>query len=425
MKQNLNKLAKQLRQLIRLAYNLAAEKGMHAYLVGGFVRDSILGVPNFDLDIIVEGNAPSFASLLAKRINAKVIIHPRFGTATLVTPKKIKVDIATVRSEIYPQPASLPVVHPGTIEDDLARRDFTINALAIELLPDGFGRLVDFYHGKHDIQSKIIRILHPLSFIDDPTRIIRAVRFEQRLKFKIELRSLKLLKAAQKSGMLKRVSPHRLRDELILILSEPLALNCIVRLNKLAGFDFIHPRIKITKATLNYLTAIKKEIDWFKGNLPKHRPLDVWLMYFTGILSVLKKSQVIEVCRKFGLRRGETKRIISYVKFSQAKVSRLSKKNILPSQIYQVLEPLSFEVILLIKAKYKNKLLNRLIFRFFKHYNGTRVYLAGRDLAKLGLKPSPDYKKILDRLLCLQLNRRINSRRDALKWVKQKAKGLK
>ncbi|MFH1678760.1 MAG: CCA tRNA nucleotidyltransferase [Candidatus Omnitrophota bacterium] len=417
MKKYLDNLPKEILQLVYLARDVAAEKGLHAYLVGGFVRDLILGVPNFDLDIVVQDNAFMFASEIARRLKVRLITHHRFGTGTLITPGKIKVDIATIRRESYPHPGSLPDVSPGTIEEDLARRDFTINALAIDLIPRNFGKVVDYYHGRNDLQAGIIRILHDLSFIDDPTRIIRAVRFERRFEFRIEPRSLKLLQDAKRMGMLKRLSPHRLRDELILILKEPRAYNCILRLDKLAGFDFMHPNLKLNKKNLHFLALIKKEINWFRGSFSKRRNLDGWLMYCIGILSPLKREEINQVCKRFGLRRGEVKRVLTYKKFPKTKIQRLSKKNISPSQLYQILESLSFEVILLIKAEQENKNLKHNIERFLRCYNGIRLHVSGEDLNKLGLKPSPDYKKILNRLLSHQLNGKIKSRRDALNWI--------
>ena len=286
MKNYLKNLPKDIRDLIHLAGEVASQTNVYAYLVGGIVRDLILGVPNFDLDLLIQDDGLKFAFEFARRVDARLVVHSRFGTATLITPKKIKLDIATARSEIYPYPTSLPLVSPGTIEEDLARRDFTINALAIDLLPKDFGRLIDFYQGRKDLKARVVRIMHDLSFIDDPTRIIRAVRFEQRMKFRIEPHSLRLLKQSASKGMLKRLSPHRLRDEIILILNEPLAIRCILRLEKLVGLDFIHPKLKLNKKDLEYLGAIKNEINWFNKNFPKHRPLDNWLMYFLSLIHI-------------------------------------------------------------------------------------------------------------------------------------------
>ena len=420
MKDYLNKLPKDIRNLIYSAGKIAKKTDVKAYLVGGIVRDLILGVPNFDLDIVVEGNGLLFASELASQFDARLTTHPRFYTATLITPKNIKLDIATARSERYPHPASLPVVKPGTIRDDLARRDFTINTLAIDLLPNNFGNPVDFYQGKKDLRMKTIRILHDSSFIDDPTRIIRAVRFEQRFRFRIEPHTMRLLKQAKDTGMLKRTSPHRLRDEIILILKEPEVLRCILRLNKIVGFDFIHQKLKLNKANLAYLASIRKEIHWFNNNFPKARVLDVWLMYFIGLLSRLNKNQLSCVLIRLGLCREDMKRIISYHKISSREILlRLNKKNISPSQIYRDLQPLSLEVILLIKAKYRNKIFNLNIEKFLKFYNTVRLYIQAKDLAGFGIKPGPDYKKILNQLLYLQIDGKINSKDAAFNWLKQ------
>lgn len=419
MKDYLNNLPKEIRDLIYLAGEVAEETKVYAYLVGGIVRDLILGIPNLDLDIVIQGDGLMFAAELARRLQAKLTTHPRFGTATLMTPKKIKLDIATCRSEIYPEPASLPVVSPGAIKEDLARRDFTINALAIDLHLRNFGSLVDFYQGRRDLKAGSIRILHDLSFIDDPTRIIRAVRLEQRLKFRIEPHSLRLLKQAADAGMLRRVSPHRIRDEIALMLKESCALECILRMQKLVGFNFIHQKLKLRKVNLRYLAAIKSQIDWFKGGFPRYGTLDIWLMYFIGLLSSLNNFQINQVCKRFGLRREEIKKVVSYSTLSLKMISRLSKRKMSASQIYQNLEALSPEVILLIKAKHRNRFLSRNIQEFFRRCTGIRTYILGGDLTRLGLKPSSDYKKILTRLLYLQLDGQINSRQEALEWVKK------
>ncbi len=422
MKKYLDKLPKDIRELIYLARDVAVAKKVRAFLVGGFVRDFILNVPNYDLDIVIQGNGLKFASALSRRLNAKLVTHPRFGTATLITPEKLKLDIATARSEVYPEPAALPVVSPGGIRQDLARRDFTINVLAVDLLAEKFGSLVDFYQGRQDLESGIIRILHNLSFIDDPTRIIRAVRFEQRLKFRIEPHSLKLLKEAVRSRMLKRVSPHRLRDELILILKEPVAIKCIRRLEKLAGLDFIHPRLKLNKTAFKLLTVIRQQINWFNSNFPEYRIADAWLVYFAGLINSLDKQQINQICGRFGLSREQIRSVISCKTFSPQKLLRLSKKDILPSRAYRDLKPLSPEAILFIKAGYGNRFLNLNIERFFKHYNRMRPYVRGDDLASLGLKPGPDYKNILEKLFYLQIDGMINSKQEALEWVKKRQK---
>jgi tRNA nucleotidyltransferase (CCA-adding enzyme) len=218
MKEYLKKLPKELRSLIIIARNLASVNHMPVYLVGGIVRDLILGAKNLDLDIVVHGDGIKFAEAFTQKLKAKLIRHKRFGTATIILGSGLKFDIATARKEFYPQPASLPEVTGGTLKDDLFRRDFTINAMAISIGARDFGKLIDFFAGREDILHRKIHILHDLSFIDDPTRILRAIRFEKRYNFRIEPKTLGALKEAVGLKMLEIIQPQRLSHELILIL---------------------------------------------------------------------------------------------------------------------------------------------------------------------------------------------------------------
>src|SRR4030042_1801045 len=246
MKNYVNGLNRELKQLILLAQSIALEQGISAYLVGGFVRDLILKAKNLDLDIVVEGNGIKFAEEFSFRLGAKLIRHKRFATATLILRSGIKLDIASARKEFYPKPAALPQVIPGNLRDDSYRRDFSINAMAIGLSGKDAGRLIDYFHGQEDLRSKKIRILHSLSFIDDPTRILRAIRFEQRYNFKIEPDTLKNLKKAARLKMLEKTEPQRLRDELIPVLKEKTVLKQIKRLRELVGFAFINKRLLLS-----------------------------------------------------------------------------------------------------------------------------------------------------------------------------------
>ena len=214
MKKYLEKLPRELKKVVNQVIKVSQETRLPAYLVGGCLRDLILGIKNLDLDIAIEGNGIIFAQKLAQRLNSTLKIHPRFGTAVLILADGLKVDIATARQEKYPYPAALPVVSSGSLREDLKRRDFTINALAISLVLGKDQEIIDPYGGQEDLVLGRIRILHNLSFKDDPTRIFRAVRFSQRLDFKIEEETFTLLKEAIGEGALDKVNPHRLRDEL-------------------------------------------------------------------------------------------------------------------------------------------------------------------------------------------------------------------
>jgi tRNA nucleotidyltransferase (CCA-adding enzyme) len=200
--------------------DLADEMGFHAHLVGGFVRDLLLRIDNFDIDVVIEGDGIAFAEEMVKRYHTRMRSHREFSTAKVLFPDGFKIDIATARLEYYRAPAALPTVEHGSLKLDLHRRDFTINTLAISVNKKSFGELVDFFGAQRDIKEKTIRVLHSLSFVEDPTRVFRAIRFEKRFGFKIGKQTLNLIKNAVKLNFLSRIRGKRIWSELALILKE-------------------------------------------------------------------------------------------------------------------------------------------------------------------------------------------------------------
>lgn len=419
MKEYLKKLPQEIQEMVRLAGETAARNGMRAYLVGGFVRDLILNVDNLDLDITVEGDGIKFAEDLANQLEARLVRHRRFGTATVTHRPHLKIDIATARKEYYPHPAHLPEVTEGSLKEDLLRRDFTINAMAIDINADSFGQLIDPFGGVSDLRAKKIRILHDLSFIDDPTRILRAIRFEKRYNFHIEPKSLKLLKEALKRRMLDKVEPQRVRDDLILMLKEKDPIKQIRRLQQLAGLSFIHKELFLSSKDFIFFGEISRQIRWFKKFHFRRRQLDSWLMYLIGMLNVLSVRQITALCGRLSLRSGEEKRIISYKNTTSKFIATLSKANAEPAKIFSLLEPLSYEVILLLKARYKNRILDEHISDFLEIYNGMRILISGDDLRNLGILPGPYYQKIFSRVLTAKLNGLVKNREEELLLIKK------
>lgn len=414
MKKYLEKLPQEIRELIGLAGDIAARKNMRVYLVGGFARDLLLGVPNLDLDIVVEGDGISFAEDMAAELGSKLIRHHVFGTATLLSKHHLKIDVATARKESYARAAQLPEVQPGSIKDDLFRRDFTINAMAVDINPGDFGRLIDFYGGISDLKQKKVRVLHDLSFVDDPTRILRAVRFEQRYGFHIEPRTLKCLKDAAKRWMLEAVEPQRMRDELILMLKEKEPIKALERLHALGGFAFIKKGLKFSQKTRALLGAVHKEILWFEKKFPHRRRLDTWLMYFMALIDGLSVKDIKAICSKFAFCKGETKRMVCFKRLKPAFIHTLSTAGLKPSKIFSLLEPLPYEDILLAKAKYKFPALQSHISEFFRIYNGTRIQINGGDLQKMGCSPGPRYQQIFKKILSAKLDGRAVNRQEEL-----------
>ena len=419
MSKYLKDLPQELKTIISLAQEVSRETGMPAYLVGGCLRDLILGVDNFDLDITVEGNGIVFAQNLAGKLKSGLRIHERFGTATLILPGSLKLDIATMRQEKYPFSAALPIVSPGSLAEDLRRRDFTINAMAVSISSGEAQKLIDPFGGQVDLAAGRIRILHSLSFEDDPTRILRAIRFSQRFGFKIEPRTLKLLKEAVSKGLLNKVHSHRMRDELISMLKEKNPLKQIKRLEVLGGLSLISKKVKFRKPTQCLFRSIDKEISWFTKNFPARRQLDVWLIYFTALLNGLTLGQIKEIIHRLGLAKGEEKRIISYRKINQKFIRRLSNKQVKPAQIFSSLEPLSYEVIILLRACAQCNSFKRHITDYLEIYNGMRLYVSGDDLAGLGVLPGPGYQKIFAKVLAAKLNGRVKNRQGELALIRE------
>jgi len=419
MREYLKNLPPKIKKLITLAREVSKETKMPAYLVGGFPRDLILGAKDWDLDITVEGNGIKFAEALAKRLNSRLIKHERFGTATLALGHHLKVDIATTRKETYPFSACLPVVSPGSLKEDLLRRDFTINSMAVSLAGISGQKLIDAFRGKEDLAAGKIRILHNLSFKDDPTRILRAIRFQQRYNFKIEPKTLRLLKEAVKSGLLKKVSPHRMRDELMAMFKEKDPSAQLRQLSALGALSFISDKLKPDSQTYNLFKSINKEVFWFMRNFPLHKQFDVWLIYFAALLKPLTLAEGIKIIRKMGLSKQDEKKIISCRKINQRFITRLKDKQIKPARIFALLKPLSCEAVILLRSSSRDSLFKKHIADFLKTYNCVRLCVSGDDLYKLGVLPGPKYQKILNKVLVARLNGKVRERQDELVLIKR------
>lgn len=419
MKKYLKKLPLELRKIINQAGEVSRETQMPAFLVGGCLRDLILGADNFDIDITVEGNGIIFAEKLAKKCKSGLKVHERFGTAVLNLANGLKVDIATTRKEVYPSSAVLPVVSPGLLEEDLFRRDFTINAMALSIVPGRAEELIDLFGGRRDLATGRIRVLHDLSFKDDPTRVLRAIRFKERFDFKIEPKTLSLLKEAIGLGLLNKVNPHRIRDEIILMLKEQDPFGQIKRLEEFGGLSVISKKIKPTKSTYVLFKSIGKEVSWFSKNFPKRRQLDLWLIYFSALLARLSPAEIKKISLKLALRKGEEKRMINYCQSGKKLIAQLSRKDILPARIFSLLEPISYETIILLLASSTNTYLKKHIKEFLKNYNGMRLNVSGNDLRDFGILPGPGYAKILAKILNAKLNGRAADRHNELALIKK------
>ncbi len=311
--------------LVKSAGELAAARGEKLYLVGGAVRDLFLGRRNLDIDLVVEGDVPALARQLAKGKGGMVVTHSRFGTAT-VTLGDVSLDMVTARSETYAEPGALPYVKPGTIKDDLFRRDFTINAMAVSLEPASFGELVDPYGGKSDLDKGLIRILHKASFRDDPTRIWRAIRYEKRLGFKLESETERLLR--RDLTMMGRVSGDRLRHELERILEEGSPEKGLQRADDLGALGQLHESLKADGWLVKRFEEARKSNDGSQAEPSLYLALLVWRLKENELEAVMERL-------KFG---GEAARVLRNMPNIKRAMYELGSPRIMPSEIYRLLE---------------------------------------------------------------------------------------
>ena len=255
------------REILDLLRKIGSKTRLPICVVGGFVRDLLLRRENLDLDIVVEGDAISFARELGESWRWEVQKHDRFGTATLIQPSGTRIDFASARSETYEHPGALPLVSPGTIQDDLRRRDFSINALAVRLNSEGFGELLDCVHGVENLRAGRVRALHSESYLDDPTRIFRAVRYEGRFEFQIEANDRARIHEALRRGVLDRISGERIRNEINRILAEDAVPHIVRRLLEFDVFRAIHPEWVVTRDFGVDWSAAQKAIDWARTHI--------------------------------------------------------------------------------------------------------------------------------------------------------------
>ncbi len=362
-------------QALRTAGTIAESLGMTAYVVGGFVRDLLLGTPTLDVDIVTEGDGTKLAQGLAERWGGTVTVHRRFLTATLYWAMG-RWDVATARKERYPQPAALPEVEPATIADDLWRRDFSINAMAICLSPDRFGELVDPTGGYDDLQKGVVRILHEGSFVDDPTRVFRAVRYEQRFGFRMDAKTLRSLRHARDESWLTKLTRNRIKHELWRILQERDPTKPLQRLWQLGILQVVAPELLITKARLQWMERIDEWLRWHQTHFPDETLQREWAL----LLALLPTADaVVTFCQRYQLGEWEQQSGLALLRVVR---SRLPKR---PSGWVRKFNPLPSEVALALAAK-RSGVAGESWQRYFLEWRRTRSDITGEALKAQGFE---------------------------------------
>jgi len=409
--------------LLKRVGAIGKDMGCKVYLIGGTVRDLFLHKENLDIDIVIEGDAILFGEKLAHELHGIIISHKRFGTCTVTTPEYIKIDFASARREIYAKPAALPTVEFSSFRDDLERRDFTVNAMAISLNEADFGDLIDFFDGVGDMEKKRIKVLHNKSFVDDPTRILRGIRLEKRLGFTIEPHTANLMRKSIEKEIYKRVKEPRLRDEIMLLLKEKEPFRIIKRMNEFRALKIVHPYLKLHKDLNEIFKAIEGACGWYNDNSPRKRSIEKWLIYLMALFNDVSYDGTLYFCNKFEFKRGERMRMLSYKKQSGKILKTLNaKRKILPSKIYHLLEPLSHEATLLLMAASRSDIGRGRIMEFFHKYNGMRTAVKGDEIKALGVKAGPHFSRIVEKILYKKLDGILNTREEELEYAKKLAK---
>ena len=409
------------RDALQMVGDVADASGFPVYLVGGIVRDLFLRVQNLDVDIVVEGDGITFAGMLIKRAGGRMKTHQKFGTAVVVLPNGLKIDIATARLEYYESPAALPTVELSSIKKDLFRRDFTINTLAVRLNRMRYGELIDFFGGLRDIKDKTIRVLHSLSFVEDPTRVLRAIRFEQRFDFHLNKHTQNLIKTAVKMKLFNRLSGERIYTELILMFSEAEPLKVLKRMQDFDLLKFIHPGLKGTVELERLFENIGETLTWFKL-LYLELKVEKWFVYFLGLFDRMKDSAAEEALERLAVpARIRSRMLQARVRCREVLYVFYREQELPASSIYDMLTTLDVDAILLMMAKAKKETARKYISFYLTHLRTIKVMLTGDDLKQIGIPPGPKYKKILAELLDAKLDGAVKNREEELEYVRRRA----
>jgi tRNA nucleotidyltransferase (CCA-adding enzyme) len=400
--------------LLQLAGEIADELGYSSYLVGGSVRDLLRSEENLDIDIVIEGDGIALARLLAERIKAKVRTHSKFGTAQIFT-KHGKLDVATARTEYYESPAALPKVETSSIKKDLYRRDFTINTLAIKLNPSGFGTLFDFFGGQRDLREKSIRVLHNLSFVEDPTRAFRAIRFSERFGFKISKHTENLIKSALDMNLFEKLSGSRLYEELMLSFHETEPIKTLKRLSDFGLLKIIHASLLFNKELEGTLKSTQETLAWF-NLLFLEEKTDRGILYLMALLSGLEDEHVREVIERLSPPPKVRTLITKSIFYARNTLRNLQLND--PVQIYSAFGNQKLETILFFMAYSRDRQKKKAISHYLTELRNIVPLLRGSDLRKMGIKPGPIYSRILKRLHEEKLRGNLKSREDEEKFVR-------
>ncbi|MDL2269635.1 CBS domain-containing protein [Desulfosarcina sp. OttesenSCG-928-A07] len=416
------RLSKPIMTILSLLGEVADTLSCNIFVVGGFVRDMFLHRKNEDVDVVVEGDGVAFARVFSEKYKARIHTHEKFGTAVIIFTDSFKIDVASARMEYYQHPASLPVVEMSSIKMDMFRRDFTINTLAIQLNPEKFGRLIDFFSGQKDITAKMVRVLHNLSFVEDPTRVFRALRFEQRFGFTIGKLTASLIENAIKMDFFKQLSGKRIYTELVLILKEENPVPAVMRLVDYDLFHIIHPAIIIKDDLHDLLENTRKAIDWH-DLLFTDASYQRWTIYFMAVIRHCDADATRSICERLMVPPKYT-RLFSDIRIkAQLHLALLEQETeITNAEIFNQLNGFETEEILYMVACTTSETAKKRISLYHTQLRRISLSISGKTLMGIGMKPGPMFREILQAVLEAKLNGSVATREDEISLALEMAK---
>ena len=418
-------------EFLRLAGELADDMGLSAYVVGGFVRDLVMEVkgmkwPDIDIDLVVEGDAIAFAHNLAIRLKGRVREHREFMTAMMVfpaesvgapverrrhvhlaEPEEIKVDVATARLEFYSEPGALPQVERGSIKMDLYRRDFSINAMAIRLNPAVFGQLVDCFDGQDDIKNKRVRTLHALSFVEDPTRMFRAVRFEQRYGFRMGAQTERFVRnAVDDLHLIHHLSGSRISHELELMMEERNPALGFKRLDELGLLAEVHPLLALNDEKREMADRMRRVLEWYMRMYLPEVP-DLLMLMVIALCRKARGPEVEEVLDRLQFsdkRKRETLLVRSAIMAVRQGMQRWEKTDGPMSDLHRMLSKAPLEALLYLLAREDKPDQHEKLTRYIYLGRQMKADINGDDLIRMGVAPGPRIGHILDEVLAAKMD---------------------
>ena len=409
----LSSISPRICRLLQEIGRCGAETSQSVYVVGGFVRDLLIGRENLDIDIVVEGDAIDLAHQLAKVWEGQVQTHHTFKTAAITRRDGLKLDFVSARNETYTSPGALPSVEYGTIVQDLRRRDFSINALAMQLQPDTFGEIVDCTEGLRDLRAGRIRVLHEQSFIDDPTRIFRAIRYAARYNFRIVEADQQRMLDVINQGVLNLISGQRIRHEIDHLLSEEAAPQMVHQMREFDLFGAVHPTWKIAPNFDALWNAAGQAMEWASTFL-SHDPINTGTLLWMTLLTAPDAIEIIS--NRLELENELRTKLSLQVQLEQD-IDALSASS-KPSEVYQVLNPYPIEplVFAMMHPNQPNWRAENMS-NYLTHLRNVQPLVTGNDLIQRGLKPSQAFSDLLWKAFAAQLDGKVSTAQETYQFL--------